>query len=219
MFWSCRVLLHIVLPLENQPNEKDKRWIMIHIYYHLQQWHVFFSVSVWVMCWPSSNLLTRRNPGCWSKQHQQVLPAVLLWWVAVCSGDCFSLPSLYRVISLLFLCVTVCDVNQCPESFVSCAHGLSLVQTTLPGQCCPQHHCGIPFKNAHMLMHYSWLVSSRLLVDDCNYLYPLLCLSRLCINFTLPLCLTSFFFSECQCEDTPSPICSVVSQRESSINV
>ncbi|XP_023811633.1 otogelin-like protein isoform X1 [Oryzias latipes] len=35
----------------------------------------------------------------------------------------------------------VCDVNQCPESFVSCASGLSLVQTTLPGQCCPQHHC------------------------------------------------------------------------------
>ncbi|RVE71881.1 hypothetical protein OJAV_G00056360 [Oryzias javanicus] len=35
----------------------------------------------------------------------------------------------------------VCDVNQCPESFVSCAPGLSLVQTTLPGQCCPQHHC------------------------------------------------------------------------------
>uniref|UniRef100_A0A3B3D509 Otogelin-like n=1 Tax=Oryzias melastigma TaxID=30732 RepID=A0A3B3D509_ORYME len=34
-----------------------------------------------------------------------------------------------------------CDVNQCPESFVSCAPGLSLVQTTLPGQCCPQHHC------------------------------------------------------------------------------
>ncbi|CAB1422352.1 unnamed protein product, partial [Pleuronectes platessa] len=35
----------------------------------------------------------------------------------------------------------VCDVNLCPESSMSCAPGLSLVQTTLSGLCCPQHHC------------------------------------------------------------------------------
>lgn len=36
----------------------------------------------------------------------------------------------------------VCDVNLCPESSVSCAAGLSLVQTHVPGLCCPQYHCG-----------------------------------------------------------------------------
>uniref|UniRef100_A0A672IKX6 Otogelin-like n=1 Tax=Salarias fasciatus TaxID=181472 RepID=A0A672IKX6_SALFA len=35
----------------------------------------------------------------------------------------------------------VCDVNLCPESSVSCAPGLSLVQTTVPDHCCPQYHC------------------------------------------------------------------------------
>ena len=42
----------------------------------------------------------------------------------------------------LLPCVAVCDVNLCPESSVSCAPGLSLIQTTVPGHCCPQHHCG-----------------------------------------------------------------------------
>uniref|UniRef100_A0A665VLS6 Otogelin-like n=1 Tax=Echeneis naucrates TaxID=173247 RepID=A0A665VLS6_ECHNA len=35
----------------------------------------------------------------------------------------------------------VCDVSLCPESPVSCAPGLSLVQATVPGHCCPQYHC------------------------------------------------------------------------------
>ncbi|XP_008410626.1 otogelin-like protein isoform X1 [Poecilia reticulata] len=35
----------------------------------------------------------------------------------------------------------VCDVNQCPKSSLSCAPGLSLVETAAPGDCCPQHHC------------------------------------------------------------------------------
>ncbi|XP_075894113.1 otogelin-like protein [Nelusetta ayraudi] len=35
----------------------------------------------------------------------------------------------------------VCDANLCPESSLSCAPGLTLVQTTQPGSCCPQHHC------------------------------------------------------------------------------
>lgn len=39
-------------------------------------------------------------------------------------------------------CFAVCDVNLCPESSVSCAAGLSLVQTHVPGLCCPQYHCG-----------------------------------------------------------------------------
>lgn len=39
-------------------------------------------------------------------------------------------------------CLVVCDATLCPESSVSCAPGLTLVQTTLPGSCCPQHHCG-----------------------------------------------------------------------------
>uniref|UniRef100_A0A674BVF8 Otogelin like n=1 Tax=Salmo trutta TaxID=8032 RepID=A0A674BVF8_SALTR len=36
----------------------------------------------------------------------------------------------------------VCDVNLCPESSLSCSPGLSLIQTTLPGHCCPDRHCG-----------------------------------------------------------------------------
>lgn len=49
------------------------------------------------------------------------------------------------VFKVMFLlsCVAVCDVNLCPESSVTCAPGLSLVQTAVPGHCCPQHHCGI----------------------------------------------------------------------------
>ncbi|XP_061898588.1 otogelin-like protein isoform X4 [Entelurus aequoreus] len=35
----------------------------------------------------------------------------------------------------------VCDINECSESSVSCASGLTLVQTTPPGHCCPQQHC------------------------------------------------------------------------------
>ncbi|KAG7271060.1 hypothetical protein CRUP_037959 [Coryphaenoides rupestris] len=37
--------------------------------------------------------------------------------------------------------ICVCDVNLCPESPVSCAAGLSLVQTAVPGHCCPEHRC------------------------------------------------------------------------------
>uniref|UniRef100_H3C5Q2 Otogelin like n=1 Tax=Tetraodon nigroviridis TaxID=99883 RepID=H3C5Q2_TETNG len=36
----------------------------------------------------------------------------------------------------------VCDVSLCPESSVSCAPGLTLVQATIAGNCCPQYHCG-----------------------------------------------------------------------------
>uniref|UniRef100_G3PIA3 Otogelin-like n=1 Tax=Gasterosteus aculeatus aculeatus TaxID=481459 RepID=G3PIA3_GASAC len=36
----------------------------------------------------------------------------------------------------------MCDVNLCPDSSVTCAPGLSLVQTAVPGHCCLQHHCG-----------------------------------------------------------------------------
>ncbi|XP_015239498.1 PREDICTED: otogelin-like protein isoform X2 [Cyprinodon variegatus] len=35
----------------------------------------------------------------------------------------------------------VCDVNQCPKSTLTCAPGLSLVETAAPDDCCPQHHC------------------------------------------------------------------------------
>ncbi|KAM8892164.1 otogelin-like protein isoform 1-T1 [Spinachia spinachia] len=35
----------------------------------------------------------------------------------------------------------MCDVNLCPDSSVTCAPGLSLVQTVVPGHCCLQHHC------------------------------------------------------------------------------
>ncbi|XP_072291333.1 otogelin-like protein isoform X2 [Eucyclogobius newberryi] len=35
----------------------------------------------------------------------------------------------------------VCDVNLCLESSVSCALGLSLIRTMVPGHCCPQYHC------------------------------------------------------------------------------
>ncbi|KAK6320140.1 hypothetical protein J4Q44_G00092470 [Coregonus suidteri] len=35
----------------------------------------------------------------------------------------------------------VCDVNLCPESSLTCSPGLSLVQTTLPGHCCPDCRC------------------------------------------------------------------------------
>uniref|UniRef100_H3DPH1 Otogelin like n=1 Tax=Tetraodon nigroviridis TaxID=99883 RepID=H3DPH1_TETNG len=35
----------------------------------------------------------------------------------------------------------VCDVSLCPESSVSCAPGLTLVQATIAGNCCPQYHC------------------------------------------------------------------------------
>ncbi|XP_056138191.1 otogelin-like protein [Lampris incognitus] len=35
----------------------------------------------------------------------------------------------------------VCDVSLCPDSSMSCAPGLSLVQATVPGHCCPQHRC------------------------------------------------------------------------------
>ncbi|XP_077424251.1 otogelin-like protein isoform X1 [Vanacampus margaritifer] len=38
-----------------------------------------------------------------------------------------------------YLCV--CDVNKCPKSSVSCAPGLTLVESTPPGFCCPQQHC------------------------------------------------------------------------------
>ncbi|KAK0155111.1 Otogelin-like protein [Merluccius polli] len=39
------------------------------------------------------------------------------------------------------LVYTVCDANLCPEPPVSCAPGLSLVQTAVPGHCCPEHRC------------------------------------------------------------------------------
>uniref|UniRef100_A0A3Q2Z3M8 Otogelin like n=1 Tax=Hippocampus comes TaxID=109280 RepID=A0A3Q2Z3M8_HIPCM len=39
-----------------------------------------------------------------------------------------------------YLCV--CDVNKCPKSSISCAPGLTLMETTPPGHCCPQQHCG-----------------------------------------------------------------------------
>ncbi|KAL0968337.1 hypothetical protein UPYG_G00265580 [Umbra pygmaea] len=35
----------------------------------------------------------------------------------------------------------VCDVNMCPELSLSCSPGMSLVQTTLPGHCCPDRSC------------------------------------------------------------------------------
>lgn len=56
-------------------------------------------------------------------------------------------------------CVAVCDVNLCPESSVSCAPGLTLVQTTQPGSCCPQHHCGthsLTFIHALIHCHTQW---------------------------------------------------------------
>lgn len=52
-------------------------------------------------------------------------------------------------------CVAVCDVNLCPESSVSCAPGLTLVQTTQPGSCCPQHHCGT-HSHAFVHCHTQW---------------------------------------------------------------
>lgn len=55
-------------------------------------------------------------------------------------------------------CVAVCDVNLCPESSVSCAPGLTLVQTTQPGSCCPQHHCGThshAFVQSHTIKAHS----------------------------------------------------------------
>lgn len=72
------------------------------------------------------------------------------------------------------LCIAVCDVNLCPESSVSCAPGLSLVQTAIAGHCCPQHHCGTHSEThthiQYTLIYYSLLVSNHLRVDECYYL-------------------------------------------------
>uniref|UniRef100_A0A8C7IG58 Otogelin-like n=1 Tax=Oncorhynchus kisutch TaxID=8019 RepID=A0A8C7IG58_ONCKI len=46
----------------------------------------------------------------------------------------------------------VCDVNLCPESSLTCSPGLSLVQTTHPGHCCPDHRCGT-HTQTHIFAH------------------------------------------------------------------
>lgn len=53
-------------------------------------------------------------------------------------------------------CFAVCDVNLCPESSVSCAAGLSLVQTHVPGLCCPQYHCGTHTHTYQYTAFNSW---------------------------------------------------------------
>uniref|UniRef100_A0A8C7RN03 Otogelin-like n=1 Tax=Oncorhynchus mykiss TaxID=8022 RepID=A0A8C7RN03_ONCMY len=55
----------------------------------------------------------------------------------------------------------VCDVNLCPESTLSCSPGLSLIQTTLPGHCCPDRHCGT---HTHTLLHSQELQKAEVCV-------------------------------------------------------
>lgn len=121
--------------------------------------------SVWVMYWTSSNVFTWRNPGCGYQQHLQLLSSLLLWWEWQLENMCASV-TMSSKSRLRFLCVgTVCDVNLCPESSVSCAPGLSLVQATIAGNCCPQYHCGTK-SHTKILMHTSThtLITLRLLM-------------------------------------------------------
>uniref|UniRef100_A0A4W5QNI0 VWFC domain-containing protein n=1 Tax=Hucho hucho TaxID=62062 RepID=A0A4W5QNI0_9TELE len=56
----------------------------------------------------------------------------------------------------------VCDVNLCPESSLTCSPGLSLVQTTHPGHCCPDHRCGThTHTNTHFCTHNSCTHTSK----------------------------------------------------------
>uniref|UniRef100_G3PI95 Otogelin-like n=1 Tax=Gasterosteus aculeatus aculeatus TaxID=481459 RepID=G3PI95_GASAC len=56
----------------------------------------------------------------------------------------------------------MCDVNLCPDSSVTCAPGLSLVQTAVPGHCCLQHHCGTHSKTLTYIraqpIHFWWVL-------------------------------------------------------------
>jgi len=62
-------------------------------------------------------------------------------------------------------CIAVCDINLCPESSVSCAPGLSLVRTAVPGHCCPQHHCGTHIeKHAHTHAHMPFVTGVKSLM-------------------------------------------------------
>lgn len=108
--------------------------------------------SVWVMYRAHSLLLSWRNSLSGPEHHQQLLSTVLLWCVFVFEKEKKKTTQNKTTLRLFpFLsvcskpklqCFAVCDVNLCPESSVSCAAGLSLVQTHVPGLCCPQYHCG-----------------------------------------------------------------------------
>lgn len=111
----------------------------------------FIMFSVWVVC----ESCIEPIPSC---SHGEILAVDLNNTSSCCPhyhcGKC-SYPflrvslflSLFSKSPLCFLkCVTVCDVNLCPESSVSCPSGVTLVQTTVEGQCCPQYHCGTPSK-------------------------------------------------------------------------
>lgn len=112
-----------------------------------------------------SLLLSWRNSLSGSEHHQQLLSTVLLWCVFVFEkekkkkypkqNNSTAFPFSLCVCSKpKLLCFAVCDVNLCPESSVSCAAGLSLVQTHVPGLCCPQYHCGT-HTHTHINRHLS----------------------------------------------------------------
>lgn len=114
---------------------------------------------------------------------------------------------------LCFLqCIAVCDVSLCPESSVSCAPGLSLVQTAVPGHCCPQYHCGT--QKTCTPTHYMLPVSIPCIVDDCIDLESYSA-CRLLASKTLHYPFLSH--TECQCEDSSLPVCQVVSQQKNYI--
>lgn len=112
---------------------------------------VFCLSSVWVMYWTCSNLFTGRNPGCGYQQHLQLLSSLLLWWACLLVSMCASVTVSSKSCLHFLPCVgAVCDVNLCPESSVSCAPGLILVQAIVAGNCCPQYHCGT---ESHSCIH------------------------------------------------------------------
>lgn len=123
-----------------------------------------------------------------------------------------------------FPCVAVCDVNLCPESSVSCAPGLSLIQTNVPGHCCPQHHCGThtlthTHTHEHTIKTYSiFYCHIELIIEAVSHVFmPVTYLNKL--HATSLFNFLSLSLPECQCEDSSSPVCQVVSQQKAASQV
>lgn len=139
-----------------------------------------FVFSVWAVC----ESCIEPIPTC---SHEEILAVDLNTTNSCCPqyhcGKCGVRVCVYVLLSsevkfILSPIVAVCDVNLCPESSVSCAPGLSLVQTSVPGHCCPTHHCGTHPKrltqlctsiSTHQLI-YILFVSGVCWEDDWNNL-------------------------------------------------
>lgn len=106
-----------------------------------------------------------------------------------------------------FSCFSVCDVNLCSKSSVSCAPGLSLVETAVPGDCCPHHHCGT-CTHAH-----SYICNWR-------HFWAVITLNVVMLIANLQKFHTTSLFNflllrpECRCEDAALSICQLVSLQK-----